>query len=93
MAGRPTVLTDHARKQLDRMLDARVNQDIAARGLGISRRTVSRYAAERRKPPPPPQTLEELLAELPTLDEILAELEQLPGLDEILAELDLKQPG
>jgi predicted transcriptional regulator len=87
MAGRPTVLTPFARKQLDRMLDAGVRQDVAARGLGISHRTVSRYAAERRQPPPPPKTLWEMLDEMSTLDEVLAELAEGPTLEELLAEL------
>ena len=63
MAGRPTVLTSSIRAQLERMLDAGVKQEVAARGVGISTRSVQRFAAERRKPPPPPKTLDEDLDE------------------------------
>jgi hypothetical protein len=53
------------------MVDAGVRQDVAARALGVSRRTVQRALA-RERAGRGLQTLDELLAAVPSLDEVLA---------------------
>jgi hypothetical protein len=69
--GRRTVITPKVERQLDALLDV-VPQERAALAVGISRRSVQRYAARRRKEAEP-QTLDELLASLPSFEEITAD--------------------
>ena len=74
MAGRPTVVTPKIERELEVMLALGIRQEVAARALGISTRTVGRYVAERR--PVNPETLDELLVEFAQpvpLDELLDE--------------------
>ena len=61
MAGRPSVVTKRVEHQLETLLAAGVTQQVAAKALGISVRTIGRYVAERR--PVNPETLDQLLAE------------------------------
>jgi hypothetical protein len=63
------VITPKVERQLDALLDV-VSQERAALAVGISRRSVQRYAARRRKEGEP-QSLEQLLASLPTFEEIM----------------------
>jgi hypothetical protein len=81
VAGRPPALNEKAEQQLGLLLDCGVRQTIAARALGVSRRTVQRFEARRRRAAAP-QTLEQLLDGMPTLNDVLAGLddtEQPPG--------------
>jgi transcriptional regulator with XRE-family HTH domain len=70
--GRPTVITRRIEEQLAAMRDAGVTQERAAIACNIGRRTVQRWEARRGREPEP-QTLEEVLASLPTLEEIMAD--------------------
>jgi hypothetical protein len=65
------VITPKVERQLDALLDV-VSQERAALAVGISRRSVQRYAARCRKEGEP-QSLEQLLASLPTFEEIMAD--------------------
>jgi hypothetical protein len=76
MAGRPTVITAKIDRQLEALLDAGVTQGVAASALGIGRRTVTRWVARRRRSP---ETLEELVASLPTVEELLAQPSRPPN--------------
>jgi hypothetical protein len=72
MARRPA-LNKVEERQLELLVEAGVTQAIAARALGVSRstaqRSLARLRAERE-----PETLDDLLAALPTIDEMLAAL-------------------
>jgi transcriptional regulator with XRE-family HTH domain len=69
--GRPTVITRRIEHQLAAMRDAGVTQERAAIACNVGRRTVQRWEARRRREPDP-KTLEEVLASLPTFEEIVA---------------------
>jgi hypothetical protein len=71
MRGRPRVLSPASESQLGALLDVGVRQEVAAVAVGCSLRTVQRYAA-RRRAASEPETLEELLASLPSVEEIVA---------------------
>jgi transcriptional regulator with XRE-family HTH domain len=73
--GRPPVITPRIETQLAALLDCGVTQERAALAVGVSRRTVQRFAAARRQEPEP-QTLEELLAAMPTFEEVLADADR-----------------
>jgi hypothetical protein len=72
---RPTVLTSRVCDQLDALLACGVRQDVAGRAVGVSRRTVSRFVAHQRAASSL-QTLDGSLADLPTLEEVLADRER-----------------
>lgn len=72
---RPTVLTPRVRGQLGALLDAGVTQQVAANALGISRRSVTRYVGGERGAGAP-QTLAELIATLPTVEQVVADAER-----------------
>jgi hypothetical protein len=69
--GRRSVITPTLAEQLAALLDCGVTQERAALAVGISRRTVQRFAS-RRKQHAEPQTLEQVLAEIPSLDQVIA---------------------
>jgi hypothetical protein len=68
---RRSALNKVEERQLELLVEAGVTQEIAARALGVSRRTAQRALA-RLQAEREPETLEDLLASLPTIDEMLA---------------------
>jgi hypothetical protein len=69
--GRRRALSDEQEQTLVALVDrARIPVEVAGRALGVSRRTAQRALA-RQRAGREPATLAELLAELPSLDEVL----------------------
>jgi hypothetical protein len=65
--GRPRVVTGRTEQRLERLLDAGVPQELAAKVVGVSLRTVSRWVAAKRArttSEPEPDSIDELLARL-----------------------------
>jgi hypothetical protein len=76
--GRPRVITAANEPQLEALLDAGCTQVVAARALEISPRSVSRWVADERARNPGDQTLEQLLAAIEPLDELLRAMDEPP---------------
>ena len=72
--GRPRALTPQMERQLDRLLAAGVTQGVAARAVGVSRRTVQRQVKDRRDGSSPVEFDELIEQASASVDLTLAEL-------------------
>jgi hypothetical protein len=67
-------VTEKIVRQLAVLLDVGITQAAAGRAVGVSTRSVSRFAARRRRAEEQ-KTLAELLEEIPSVEETLAALD------------------
>jgi hypothetical protein len=74
--GRHRAITGARERELAALLDAGVTQQRAAELLGVGLRTVNRWAGERARSAGAGETLEEILAGIPSLEELLAGVER-----------------
>jgi hypothetical protein len=70
--GRPPALDARAEEEAALLLDVGVRQTVVARACGVSTRTIQRIAARHRRDAVEP-SLEQLLASLPSPEQVLAE--------------------